>query len=231
MKTVLAAISVMVLMTVAFAGAPQHAVRAGNGAPSGPHYNLNIIGVPKDKSADMTGDNGHRIFVDLGSKSGAAVTTRIMLSQSFDGTFEVLDANGTDGEASFKLPAPGTYTVWARALGKPGGSATMTTCATDPLDPTAVICSLENEVFVRGTGQEPVQERHRRADDHRTGAGQRRRACVRVDTSQSVRPLPDGISVAVRQQWLEALAGPLLLLVVPCVQAGRIPRLHICPAT
>src|SRR5438128_1858612 len=105
MKTVLAAISVMVLMTVAFAGAPQHAVRAGNGAPSGPHYNLNIIGVPKDKSADMTGDNGHRIFVDLGSKSGAAVTTRIMLSQSFDGTFEVLDANGTDGEASFKLPA------------------------------------------------------------------------------------------------------------------------------
>src|SRR5438034_10991515 len=51
MKTVLAAISVMVLMTVAFAGAPQHAVGAGNGAPSGPHYNLNIIGVPKDKSA------------------------------------------------------------------------------------------------------------------------------------------------------------------------------------
>jgi len=152
MKTVLAAISVMVLMTVAFAGAPQHAVGAGNGAPSGPHYNLNIIGVPKDKSADMTGDNGHRIFVDLGKKDGAAVTTRILLSQSFDGSFEVLDANGTDGEASFKLPAPGTYTVWARARGTPGGSATMTTCAQDPIDPTALICSLENEVFVRGTG-------------------------------------------------------------------------------
>ena len=27
----------------------------GNGAPSGPHYNLNLIGVPQDKSADMTG--------------------------------------------------------------------------------------------------------------------------------------------------------------------------------
>src|SRR5438128_12206757 len=120
MKLVLAAISLMVLLTVAFAGAHQHTVVAGRGAPSRPHYNLNIIGVPKDKSADMTGDNGHRIFVDRGSKSGAAVTTRIMLSQSFDGTFEVLDANGTDGEASFKLPAHGTYTDSSRELVKPG---------------------------------------------------------------------------------------------------------------
>ena len=41
----------------------------GNGAPSGPHYNLNIIGVPKDKTADMTGNNGHRIFVPLLGKT------------------------------------------------------------------------------------------------------------------------------------------------------------------
>jgi hypothetical protein len=32
----------------------------GNGAPTGSHYNLNIIGVPKDKDADMTGNSGHR---------------------------------------------------------------------------------------------------------------------------------------------------------------------------
>src|SRR2546425_11210061 len=154
MNRVFAAASVLILMAATFSVAPQHEVRAGNGAPSGPHYNLNIIGVAKDKTADMTGDNGHRIFVDLGAKSGAAVTTRILLWQSFDGSFEVLDANGTDGEASFKLPAPGTYTVWARARGTPGGSAMMTTCAQDPTstDPTALICSLENEVFVRGTG-------------------------------------------------------------------------------
>ena len=37
----------------------------GNGAPSGPHYNLNIIGVPKDKTAAMTAGDGHRIFVQL----------------------------------------------------------------------------------------------------------------------------------------------------------------------
>jgi len=37
----------------------------GNGAPSGAHYNLNLIGVPKDKTADMTNNDGHRIFVQL----------------------------------------------------------------------------------------------------------------------------------------------------------------------
>src|SRR2546422_2035375 len=153
MNKVFAAASLLILMAATFSVAPQHEVRAGNGAPSGPHYNLNIIGVAKDKSADMTGDNGHRIFVDLGRKDGAPVTTRILLWQSFDGSFEVLDANGTDGEASFKLPAPGTYTVWARARGQPGGAATMTTCAQDPTstDPTALIWSLENEVLECGT--------------------------------------------------------------------------------
>ena len=82
------------------------------------------------------------------------VTTKILLDQSADGLFEVLDKNGTDGEASFSLPAPGGYPVWARALGKPGGQAKVTTCATDILltDP-GVICSTQNEVFVRGTGK------------------------------------------------------------------------------
>ena len=37
----------------------------GNGAPSGSHYNLNIIGVSHDKTAAMDDNNGHRIFVQL----------------------------------------------------------------------------------------------------------------------------------------------------------------------
>ena len=97
----------------------------GNGAPSGPHYNLNIIGVSQDKSANMNQGSGDVIFVDLGTKTGKPVTTNIMLSQSVDGTFGVLDKNGTDGQASFELPAPGTYTIWARAVGTPGGSSKM----------------------------------------------------------------------------------------------------------
>ncbi len=102
----------------------------GNGALSGQHYSLNIIGVSHDKSTNPDWASGHVIFVDLGRKD-LEVTTKILLGLSPTGTFDVLDKNGTDGEASFSLPAPGTYTVYARALGTPGGKAKITTCATD----------------------------------------------------------------------------------------------------
>src|SRR5262245_27728004 len=76
----------------------------GNGAPSGPHYNLNIIGVDNPKKFDYnltdqqyTDGRGHRIFVPLDG------TAKIMLKE---GDFAVLDANGTDGIAAFQLPAP-----------------------------------------------------------------------------------------------------------------------------
>src|SRR5437763_17213384 len=84
-----------ILMSSIFAPVLAGAQSTGNGAVSGSHYNLNIIGVSKGKTADMTGDNGHRIFVNLFGK------TSIGLNQSTDGTFQVLDANGTDGKASF----------------------------------------------------------------------------------------------------------------------------------
>lgn len=127
----------------------------GNGAPSGTHYTLNLVGVSKGKNANMTSGAGSVIFVGLGS-TDTKVTTKIMLSQTFDGTFQVLDKNGTDGEASFELPAPGTYTIWARALGTPGGTSKITTCAEDVAgngSTTDQVCSTANEVFVRGTGK------------------------------------------------------------------------------
>lgn len=127
------------------------AVAGGNGAPSGSHYNLNIIGVPKSKSADMSGSSGHRIFVPLEGKS------QILLGE---GSFQVLDANGTDGSAKFQLPNPDpendgytVYSVYARALGKPGGSSTTTTCATDPVT-GEVYCSTESMVMVRTKGKQ-----------------------------------------------------------------------------
>lgn len=123
----------------------------GNGAPSGPHYNLNIIGVPKDKTADLTESSGHRIFVPLTGKCS------IKLSE---GDFLVLDGNCTDnGQSSFQLPNPdplnsGTtkYSVWARALGKPGGKSSTTTCATDPITLTEW-CSVYTLVSVREKGK------------------------------------------------------------------------------
>jgi hypothetical protein len=106
----------------------ESALATGNGAPNGAHFNLNIIGVSKDKSVDFTGGNGGRIFVDL------VGSTKINLTE---GSYQVLDANGTDGTAAFQLPNPdnGTgqlaYSVWVRALGKPGGKASMASCFTE----------------------------------------------------------------------------------------------------
>jgi hypothetical protein len=123
---------------------------AGVGSPNGSHYTLNLIGVPKSKTADMTGDNGHRMFVPL---SG---TCKINLAL---GDFQVLDANCTDGTGQFQLPNPDpantgvtTYSVWARALGKPGGTSSTTPCATDPTD-GALYCSTYSMVQMRSTGK------------------------------------------------------------------------------
>lgn len=143
----------------------------GNGAPSGPHFELGIIGVTDPKTQPLTGSNRHTIFVALGGGKDW-VTTNIYLTQ---GPFAVCDGNGFDpaydcsgnqiasSGAVFQLPCDlltdtctgGTsqaYTVWARALGKPGGQATVTTCGTTDLG--AVICSTSSVLLVRGHGKE-----------------------------------------------------------------------------
>ena len=131
---------VVAALALAFSALPALGA-TGNGAPSGPHYNLNIIGTG-DKSADMTGNNGHRIFVPLYGRSA------IYLFESPEqGYYAVLDANGTDGPSSC-CRTPIMRTMASRstrsmpALGKPGGNATMQTCATDPTTGEEV-CSMD----------------------------------------------------------------------------------------
>jgi hypothetical protein len=158
---------------------------------SGAHYNLNIIGVEKDKKADMQDSERHTIFVGLGAppkKPGetdsGTVETRIYLTPSQDGTFKVCDGNGFDAAvdcegnskstngAVFQLPcntnipndkdnfvgcdesiaAATSYSVFARALAKPGGQAIITTCATD-IDTAELVCSTESTLLVRATGK------------------------------------------------------------------------------
>ncbi|KKR83331.1 MAG: hypothetical protein UU73_C0004G0034 [Candidatus Daviesbacteria bacterium GW2011_GWA1_41_61] len=139
---------------------PQAQIKTtGSGAPSGTHYNLNIIGAPKGKTASLTESSGHRIFVPL---TGSC---KIKLSM---GDFAVLDGNCTDGPASFQLPSPDpdndgitTYSVWVRALGKPGGKSTMTPCATY-IDPTTGVaeewCSTSQLVSVRTSGKQSFSD-------------------------------------------------------------------------
>lgn len=145
--------------------------QAGNGAPSGSHYNLNILGKTTCAGDDLTGSNRHTIQVLLwGGDSADDIDgtlalnidrrNKIYLAQSTDGSFAVLDGNACDDGAIFQLPAPGAYEIYARALGKPGGGATMTTCATgtgaDGILGTAddeIVCSTENVLLVRSTGK------------------------------------------------------------------------------
>jgi hypothetical protein len=123
----------------------------GNGAPSGTHFNLNLIGVSNDKNVSFTGGDGRRIFMPLFG------TARVNLSE---GDFAVLDANGTDGTAAFRLPNPDpdgdgitSYSVFARALGKPGGSSVTATCATD-VATGELVCSTDTLVSTRTKGKQ-----------------------------------------------------------------------------
>ena len=132
--------------------------QTGNGAPSGAHYNLNIIGMAADdtedcKSAEMTGSNRHTIFVDLEFTDATPKQPEPLTSLNkrnkiylYEGPFKVLDGNACDGdEAEFQLPAQDcatltltevadcTYDVFIRGLGSPKGepSAVVTTCGID----------------------------------------------------------------------------------------------------
>ena len=173
--------------------------QTGNGMESGSHYNLNLIGVDKDKSASLKGNSGHRIFVRLfggqqvcdpdetdpagdlycdagdlrggrsidGTWAGLDKINKILLTpnSATDGIegFQVLDANATDDDgAEFTMPdnVYGGYTVYARALGKPGGSARLTTCADEFYDEATgeVWCSLYTAVMTRTKGKPKTED-------------------------------------------------------------------------
>lgn len=130
--------------------APAYA-QTGNGAPSGGHYTLNIIGVENPKTATLTGSNRHTIFVALGKNS--QVTSRIYLMPS--DAFRVCDGNAFDPAiacdgsviaqqgAVFELPYNTNLTAGTDPDGEP---STLLPCDVD--DP-----QLAYEVWLRELGQ------------------------------------------------------------------------------
>src|SRR2546421_1504962 len=82
--------------------------QTGNGAPSGSHYNLNIIGKQDCPTDPQTTGNGHVIFVllnggdvatNLNGKLASTISkvNKIYLQPSPDNsTFAVLDGNACD---------------------------------------------------------------------------------------------------------------------------------------
>lgn len=127
---------------------------AGNGAQSGPHYNLNLLGKNDCSPSPMTGSNRHtiQVLLNFSDGNGGVLATDLVRSNKIyltEGEFQVLDGNACDSDgAKFQLPAnpftcPVTdpeclntdptfqnYAVFVRALAKPGGKGLMTTCAT-----------------------------------------------------------------------------------------------------
>ena len=167
--------------------------------PSGPHYNLSILGGKSCGSVPSGAGGGsrHTIFVPLTtigdspnglepeSTSPDATDTSIFLIQgptfavcNGDACTAAVDCSGNPLNktgAVFQLPCDvltatgttsntctqasvnsATYCVYAEALGKPGGTATATTCATD-IATNAVVCSTNNLLLIRKKGGPVVQ--------------------------------------------------------------------------
>ncbi|MGI0088597.1 MAG: hypothetical protein ACREBI_11665 [Nitrosotalea sp.] len=148
--TTILATAFAILTIMPLASIPQASFATGNGAPSGPHFNLNIIGVSNTKNFPTAdGSGGHVIDVPLRGHCNIDLTQGT--------TFYVLDDNCLDGTANFQLPPTNTvggnpaYTVWARVVGIPGGSSSLTTCATDPTTGDT-ICSIGQTVSFGGHG-------------------------------------------------------------------------------
>ena len=150
MKRLITATSLVVVLLVSGSFGSRAFATTGNGAPNGPHFDLNIHGVANGQG--FNGQNQNDIFVPLVGKC----TINMVQSATYD--FQVLQPDCVNNPpASFQLPAPCAtvsattglctstttlYSVWARALGKPGGSSNTTTCATDPVTLT-LVCSIQ----------------------------------------------------------------------------------------
>jgi hypothetical protein len=148
----------------------------GNGAPSGAHYNLNLLGKDHCPGDDRTGTSTHSIMVllnytdadynnILGDEPGNYVTldkrNKIFLSGGDD--FQVTDGNACDNHgASFTLPwnVSTDWQIYVRELGKPGGTGDIRTCGisagTDGIMDTAddeIVCSTNNVELQRNKGK------------------------------------------------------------------------------
>ena len=128
--------------------------QTGNGALSGPHYNLNIIGVDKGKTSTMTGSDRHTIFVQLGT-AGAVDAKRSYIYLVPGADFQVCDGNAFDAAydcsgaqikslgAVFSLPC--NMNISAPTAGDVN--------LLEACDPTDNIPDASYAVFARGLGK------------------------------------------------------------------------------
>jgi len=170
-KTVLIILAALLAIPLTFASA----FAKGNGAPSGGHYNLNLLGKNNCPGDDMMDSSRHTIFVQLnytdedyndilgdepGNLASLKPTNKIFLAPGTD--FQVTDGNACNkGGAGFTLPidVATQWTVFVRELGKPGGTGDIRTCGISdsgtPGDTSddEVVCSTNNVELSRTKGK------------------------------------------------------------------------------
>jgi len=143
----LALVVTAMLSVTGFASMAYPAFATGNGAPSGHHFNLNIIGVPNQKNANFDGGEGARIFV---SRTGQ---TQFYVHGG--DSYQVLDHDGTDGKVGTSVTDPGIVfpydaaivnqtwqvQIWVRLLGPTGSEVKWNASYYDALGDAYVLWS------------------------------------------------------------------------------------------
>jgi hypothetical protein len=132
----------LILLLVILAGFASDAFAGkGNNMPSGPHYELGLIGRPNTYTGSGATDSSrHTIFIPLDSNGYVDGTVKLYMKTSVDG-FAIVDGDATaDGVARLNIPV-GYYAVFCRALGKPGGEIDFTAWFTYWLDDANLLLS------------------------------------------------------------------------------------------
>ncbi len=155
-------IAMVFISGTAFAGN----TATGNAAPSGPHWNVNFIGHPKDYKGSGEDSSGHSIIIPLRNvqsraalvcnvggvnfvddvyppEATAAPTSGARIYFQGGDTFAILDRDATDGEARIQLPVDMNSTTkelkfqaYMRVLGKPNACMNINAYVQDALDST-----------------------------------------------------------------------------------------------
>jgi hypothetical protein len=110
-KVLLIILAVAMLLMVGGAVSAKPQV-TGNDSPPGKHYNINLIGAPREKNANFDGGNGARIFV---KRTGST----LFWVHGGDG-FEIRDHNGTDGKVGWGIGDPGIIFPYSGTPGDDG---------------------------------------------------------------------------------------------------------------
>ena len=139
------------LSCVAILAASAHAGPSPIPAGSKLVFSFNVLGYPAGQTYSGNCGNGHRIFVNR-----EASKAQVLIKNG--STWDVLDCNATsDHQAALQTNQAGTYDIYMRILGKPGGHIHV--CGQTLFDYLSgdTLCLLGTIDLTRSSGQSKFQ--------------------------------------------------------------------------